>query len=245
MVTVADLGILRDVTAEGERLVVTITPTYSGCPALREIAHDLRHRLSQAGFAEVTVRTALAPAWSSDWITAEGRRKLQAAGIAPPHAVPADRGPGRRGPVPLTLTKTRREPVACPRCGSTAHDADRGVRRDRVQGAVPLRGLPRALRIREGNLMAAGQRTEFHPLKVARVDPLTGDSAAVTFDVPPRLAERFAFTPGQSVTIRRGDERRSYSICAIAGPPAAHRRAGGSGGRGLRLAGARGAGPAR
>jgi ring-1,2-phenylacetyl-CoA epoxidase subunit PaaD len=106
MVTVADLGILRDVSAEGERLVVTITPTYSGCPALREIAHDLRHRLSQAG-------TALAPAWSSDWITAEGRRKLQAAGIAPPHA--ALRNPG---PIPLTLIATRRAPVACPRCGS-------------------------------------------------------------------------------------------------------------------------------
>ena len=129
MVTVADLGILRDVSAEGGRLVVTITPTYSGCPALPEIAHDLRRRLSQAGFADVTVRIALAPAWSSDWITAEGRRKLRAAGIAPPHAVPAGRGPGRRGPVPLTLTTPpspgtargalgRREPVACPRCGS-------------------------------------------------------------------------------------------------------------------------------
>ena len=111
MVTVADLGILRDVAAEDGRLVVTITPTYSGCPALREIAHDLRHRLSQAGFAEVSVRTALAPAWSSDWITAEGRRKLRAAGIAPPNSAP-------KGPVPLTLTEARREPIACPRCGS-------------------------------------------------------------------------------------------------------------------------------
>src|SRR5271165_4495420 len=88
VVTVADLGILRDVTAEDGRLVVTITPTYSGCPALREIAHDLRHRLGRAGFADVTVRTALAPAWSSDWITAEGRRKLRAAGLAPPNPAP-------------------------------------------------------------------------------------------------------------------------------------------------------------
>ncbi len=63
----------------------------------------------------------------------------------------------------------------------------------------------------------AGSRADFHPLTVARVDPLTGDSAAVTFDVPPGLADRFAFAPGQSVTIRRGGERRSYSICAIAG----------------------------
>ena len=112
MLTVADLGILRDVTAEDGRLVVTITPTYSGCPALREIAHDLRHRLRRAGFAEVSVQTALAPAWSSDWITAEGRRKLRAAGIAPPRAAPPS-----AGPVPLTLTLSR-GPVACPRCGS-------------------------------------------------------------------------------------------------------------------------------
>jgi len=110
VVTVADLGILRDVAAEDGRLVVTITPTYSGCPALREIAHDLRYRLSQAGFAEVIVRTALAPAWSSDWITAEGRRKLRAAGLAPPNRAP-------KGPVPLTLGD-RRGPVLCPRCGS-------------------------------------------------------------------------------------------------------------------------------
>jgi ring-1,2-phenylacetyl-CoA epoxidase subunit PaaD len=111
MVTLADLGILRDVAAEGGRLVVTITPTYSGCPALHQIAHDLRYRLGQAGFADVAVRTELAPAWSSDWITAEGRGKLRAAGIAPP-------APAPRGPVPLTLTTTRREPVGCPRCGS-------------------------------------------------------------------------------------------------------------------------------
>ncbi len=63
----------------------------------------------------------------------------------------------------------------------------------------------------------AGPRTEFHPLTVAAVDPLTDDSAAVTFDVPPALAERFAFAPGQSLTVRRGDERRSYSICAVKG----------------------------
>jgi ring-1,2-phenylacetyl-CoA epoxidase subunit PaaD len=111
MLTLADLGILRDVTAEGEGLVVTITPTYSGCPALREIAHDLRNRLARSGFEDVTVRTALAPAWSSDWITAEGRRKLREAGIAPP-------GPAPRGPVPLTLGPTHREAVTCPRCGS-------------------------------------------------------------------------------------------------------------------------------
>lgn len=109
MVTVADLGILRDVAAEDGRLVVTITPTYSGCPALPEIAHDLRHRLSRAGFAEVIVRIALAPAWSSDWISAEGRRKLAAYGIAPP--APAVASPRR------VLHADR--PAACPHCNST------------------------------------------------------------------------------------------------------------------------------
>jgi ring-1,2-phenylacetyl-CoA epoxidase subunit PaaE len=62
-------------------------------------------------------------------------------------------------------------------------------------------------------------RTDFYPLTVAAVDPLTDDAAAVTFDVPPGLRETFAFAPGQSVTVRRGDERRSYSICAPAGRP--------------------------
>jgi ring-1,2-phenylacetyl-CoA epoxidase subunit PaaD len=114
MLTVADLGILRDVAAEGDAVVVTITPTYSGCPAMREIAHDLRARLGRAGFADVTVRTALAPAWTSDWITAEGRRKLREAGVAPPGAAAA----GRSGPVPLTLDPAGGRPVACPRCGS-------------------------------------------------------------------------------------------------------------------------------
>ena len=97
MVTVADLGILRDIRMDYGSLVVTITPTYSGCPALTEIARDLHGALTEAGLGPVTVRTALAPAWTTDWITEEGRRKLQAAGVAPP-------GPARRGPVPLTLS---------------------------------------------------------------------------------------------------------------------------------------------
>lgn len=111
MLTLADLGILRDVRHESGRVVATITPTYSGCPAMREIAHDLQRRLAGAGYDDVEVRTALAPPWTSDWITAEGHRKLTAAGIAPPHA--ARHG----GPIPLTLTAPART-VACPHCGS-------------------------------------------------------------------------------------------------------------------------------
>jgi ring-1,2-phenylacetyl-CoA epoxidase subunit PaaD len=111
MVTLADLGILRDVVDEPGGVTVTITPTYSGCPAMREISRDLEHRLHDAGYPQVTVRTSLAPAWSSDWITSRGREKLAAAGIAPPHAAP---GPG---PIPLTLTTLGRS-VRCPLCGA-------------------------------------------------------------------------------------------------------------------------------
>ncbi len=112
--TVEDLGILRSVTERDGTVVATLTPTYSGCPAMREISRDVRHRLQRAGYPDVEVRTQLAPAWTSDWITDAGRAKLARAGIAAPHAAPR-----RTGPVPLTLTATRR-PVACPRCGSTA-----------------------------------------------------------------------------------------------------------------------------
>jgi ring-1,2-phenylacetyl-CoA epoxidase subunit PaaD len=108
--TLGDLGILRSVEQDGARVTVTITPTYSGCPAMREMAADLEHRLLAAGYRSVEVRTQLSPAWTTDWITEDGRRKLRAAGIAPPAPAPA------RGPVPLTLS---RRPVPCPRCGSS------------------------------------------------------------------------------------------------------------------------------
>ncbi len=115
MLTVADLGILRSVEDTPDGVVVTITPTYSGCPAMREISAGVRHRLERAGFDRVTVRTRLAPPWTSEWITPDGRRKLAAAGIAPPS--PAPRLSERRsGPVPLTLGDP--PSPGCPRCGS-------------------------------------------------------------------------------------------------------------------------------
>jgi ring-1,2-phenylacetyl-CoA epoxidase subunit PaaD len=112
MLTLADLGILRGVHTEGGHIVVAITPTYSGCPALREMRGDVARRLTAAGFAEVEIRTLLSPPWSTDWITAEGRRKLAAAGIAPPGPAPRP----STGPVPLTLTP--RPAPACPSCES-------------------------------------------------------------------------------------------------------------------------------
>jgi len=103
-VTIEDLGVLRDVSVDGPtgRVTVTVTPTYSGCPAMDMIRTDIGRALASAGY--VAVVTSLAPAWTTDWITPVGRAKLAAAGIAPP----ARSG----GPVPVTLT------VRCPNCGS-------------------------------------------------------------------------------------------------------------------------------
>jgi ring-1,2-phenylacetyl-CoA epoxidase subunit PaaD len=115
MLTIEDLGILRAVTVEGDRVVVSITPTYSGCPAMAEIRADVQARLVAAGVPDVEVRTALSPPWSSAWITAEGRRKLAAAGIAPPSG---SAPPRAGGPVPLTLTIAPGHGIACPACGS-------------------------------------------------------------------------------------------------------------------------------
>ncbi len=110
--TLADLGILRDTTERDGTVVVTITPTYAGCPAMTEILRDLSARLSDANLQPIEIRTALAPPWTSDWITSEGRQKLAAVGIAPPPpAPPLD------GPVPVALV-AKSQAVLCPQCGS-------------------------------------------------------------------------------------------------------------------------------
>lgn len=109
MLTLADLGVLRDVRVDGDTVVVSITPTYSGCPAMATMRDDLVHRLNDAGFPQVDVRVVLSPAWSSDWITSRGREALRAAGLSAP-------GPAPRT-VTLNLGPTRRA-VSCPRCGS-------------------------------------------------------------------------------------------------------------------------------
>ena len=114
MLTLEDLGVLRGVEVDADGTVaVSITPTYSGCPAMATMRDDLVRALAEAGL-EARVAVALSPAWSSDWISERGRAALAEAGISAPHPV------GRRvgsGPVPLTLAPTRRA-VTCPRCGS-------------------------------------------------------------------------------------------------------------------------------
>jgi ring-1,2-phenylacetyl-CoA epoxidase subunit PaaD len=117
MLTIEDLGILRTVDysppgEDGGQVTVTITPTYSGCPAMREITADIHSRLTRAGFTQVTINTQLAPPWTTDWITNEGHRKLSANGIAPPSPAPV-----RSGPIPLTLGPA--PSPRCPRCSSS------------------------------------------------------------------------------------------------------------------------------
>lgn len=115
MLTLEDLGVLRGVRESDGHVVVTITPTYSGCPAMATMRDDLLHRLSDAGF-DPRVEVSLSPAWSSDWITERGRQALRDHGLsAPGKARPTT------GPIALTLMPTRR-PVTCPRCGSAEVD---------------------------------------------------------------------------------------------------------------------------
>lgn len=117
MLTLHDLGVVRGVDVEGDTVTVTITPTYSGCPAIEEMRHDVAAALTEAGYASVEVRTVFSPAWSTDWISDDGRRKLAEAGIAPPGRI----GAPAAGPIPLTLTAPCTT-VRCPHCGAPATD---------------------------------------------------------------------------------------------------------------------------
>ena len=120
--TLEDLGILRAVDIEDDRIVVTIVPTYTGCPATDAIHDDVRSALAAANVAPFEVRIALTPAWSSDWITTQGRAKLLDAGIAPPACLgPSRIEPAHGSVIRFTPHPRQREQVApaCPRCGST------------------------------------------------------------------------------------------------------------------------------
>jgi len=98
VISLVDLGVIRDVAWDGDTLVVTVTPTYSGCPATRVINLDIEQALRARGVGKVKLERRLAPPWTTDWLSAAGREKLSAYGIAPP----VERGRN----------------VACPRCGS-------------------------------------------------------------------------------------------------------------------------------
>ena len=112
VISLRELGILRDVRQGAEGLEVVITPTYSGCPAMGQIEDDVKSTLLAKGI-EARVVTQLAPAWTTDWMSAEGKAKLHAYGIAPPHQTPAGSNVVR-----FIAKPAQAETVPCPLCGS-------------------------------------------------------------------------------------------------------------------------------
>jgi len=132
VLSVVDLGIVRavDESDDKRRVVVTLTPTYSGCPATEVIARDVRTAL-EASYDEVDVRTQLSPPWTTDWMSEAAKEKLHGFGIAPP-----------AGRVTLPLLNTG-APAACPRCGSKSVEELAGF------GSTPCKALWRCIECRE------------------------------------------------------------------------------------------------
>lgn len=106
VLSIADLGVLRDIRVTDGRIEAVITPTYSGCPAMNTIALNIELALEEAGFSNPKVTTVLSPAWTTDWMTEAGKEKLRAYGIAPPQ--------GKAGRRALF----GEDKVTCPHCGS-------------------------------------------------------------------------------------------------------------------------------
>ena len=131
--SLCDLGIVREVTLNGDGVDVVLTPTYSGCPATEVIADNVRTALLAAGYASVTLTQRLSPAWTTDWISAAGRERLRAYGIAPP------------GPVVAAQAVLRIRPrnLVCPRCGSG------DTERLSAFGSTACKALHRCLACRE------------------------------------------------------------------------------------------------
>ena len=126
VISLTDLGIIRDVAWDDDTLVVTVTPTYSGCPATAVINLDIEGALRDRGVGKLRLARQLAPAWTTDWISAEGREKLRAAGFAPP---------APREAAPPTLLQLQRAPLRCPYCGST------DTKLENLFGPTPCRSL--------------------------------------------------------------------------------------------------------
>jgi ring-1,2-phenylacetyl-CoA epoxidase subunit PaaD len=104
VLTLQDLGVLRDISVIDGEVKVSITPTYAGCPAMETMRADIESTLAAAGYERVTVEQILSPAWSTDWMSQSGREKLRAYGIAPPVSTACGRSAGQ---------------IACPQCNST------------------------------------------------------------------------------------------------------------------------------
>ena len=109
VLTVLDLGVVRNITTDNEAITVIITPTYTGCPAMDMIAMNIKMALQQHGFTDVNIKTQLSPAWTTEWMSEAGKQKLKAYGIAPPKLMRAI----------TSLRNFEEETVNCPRCNSS------------------------------------------------------------------------------------------------------------------------------
>ncbi|MDM3872495.1 1,2-phenylacetyl-CoA epoxidase subunit PaaD [Porticoccus sp. W117] len=110
-----DLGVLRNVEKQGDKITVTLTPTYSGCPAINTMAEDVDAALKNAGYRNFEIRNQLAPAWTTDWLSPEGRRKLKEYGIAPPQ----ESSTCRKTSSDKASLFAEEPPVPCPQCDSS------------------------------------------------------------------------------------------------------------------------------
>lgn len=122
-VSVCDLGIVREVIEHEDGLEIVLTPTYSGCPATEAIEHDVLAAIEKAGLGRARATLRRAPAWSSDWISEEGRARLKAYGIAPPAHLTPEAAAGTAMPIRLFGRIAGGERIACPRCAASTPNA--------------------------------------------------------------------------------------------------------------------------
>jgi ring-1,2-phenylacetyl-CoA epoxidase subunit PaaD len=139
VLSVRDLGIVRDVIDHGTELEVVLTPTYSGCPATEAIEQGVRCAMEAEGLGPVRATLRRAPAWTTDWISAEGRRKLREYGISPPGPV----APAQAGVQGIRIFRQKQEAIPCPHCGSA------NTERLSAFGSTACKSLHRCLACRE------------------------------------------------------------------------------------------------
>ena len=108
VLTILDLGIVRDISIVDSKILITITPTYSGCPAMDAINFDIRLKLLEAGYKEIDIKTVLSPAWTTDWMSEKGKQKLKAYGIAPP----------QDDDISIDTLFGKPDQIECPHCNS-------------------------------------------------------------------------------------------------------------------------------
>jgi ring-1,2-phenylacetyl-CoA epoxidase subunit PaaD len=209
VISIVDLGIVRDVeVADDGACDVTITPTYSGCPAMQVIADAITDALHARGVAEVRLHSQLSPAWTTDWMSEEGKAKLTGYGIAPPAQQVIDIS-GLRGGRRDHAAISRR---AQPRLASPAPTAAPRTPKSPASSAPrPARPCTNAWTAASPSTTSSATKkimSKFHPLTISQVRNETRDTIAVTFAVPPELRDSFAVPARPAPDPARADRRR-------------------------------------